>query len=161
MVKKCSECGLLYEDSQDECEKCGRRLGEGHKFVPSEPDEPEVEEDHDSGPGLVLRLLNLVPGVVRPKVVVLSVVMFMVSVAGFGLAAFMVGMGAVLTAFTVGGGAVMLYWTCWGWLLYGDVCTPTEALTDLRGSQWMVLFVVTVIPFGLAIWMMRLAAGGS
>ncbi len=43
--------------------------------------------------------------------------------------------------------------------MYGEICTPAEALADLRGSQWLVLVLVTVGPFGLIVWAMQQAAG--
>lgn len=153
MVKKCERCGILWEDTDERCDRCGRELGKLTASVDSEPSQ------EFSVKSILYSLLCLVPGVVRWKVVALSILTFAVAAAGMGMAVVLAGLGAALTAFTIGGGALVLYWTCWGWLMYGEICTPTEALADLRGTQWFVLLLVTVVPFGLVVWIMQQAAG--
>ena len=156
-MKKCPDCKILWQDSDERCRRCGRPLGDECRLT--EPtDEPEA------GPGTarlaLLWVLELFPGLASLKVIICSLLAFAVGAVGFALGAWLLAMGAALTAFAAGGGGVILYWTAWSWILYGAVCSPVEALADLNSRQWFVLMLVTVVPMGLAIWGMKRMAGG-
>lgn len=158
MVKRCPECKILWQDSDEHCQRCGRPLGEECRLTPR-------DSGTDSGPGpaliAFLWFMDIFPGLASLKVIISSLLAFAISGVGFALGMWLFTFGAVLTAFGTGGGAMILYWAAWSWVLYGDVAPPTEALAELQSRHWMVLMFVTVLPMGTAIWIMkRMAAAG-
>jgi hypothetical protein len=157
-MKKCPDCGILWEDSEEHCQQCGRPLGEACRLA-------RRSENVDSGPGagqvVFVWFMELFPGLASVKAIICSLLAFALSGVGFALAFWLFAFGAALTGFAAGGGAMILYWSAWSWILYGDVCSPVEALAELQSRQWFVLMLVTVVPMGLAIWGMKQAAAGG
>jgi hypothetical protein len=105
----------------------------------------------------LLWVLDLLPGLISLRVIVLAALFFVLSVVGFVVAFIMLQYGVVFTAFAAGGGGVLLYWTAWCWLLFGEVVVPVEAMSEFQGRHWMVLALVTFVPMGILIWLMAAA----
>lgn len=159
-MKKCPNCDILWKDSDDHCERCGRELGEACRLA--ERSDDDEEPGPERGREALIWFLELLPGLASVRVILASLIMFALSGVGFALGLWLMAFGAVLTAFGAGGGSMILYWTAWSWLLYGAIASPTEALAELRSRHWFVLILVTAAPLGGAILAMkRMAESGG
>jgi len=143
-AKTCTKCGVVNASGARFCTHCGAPLAKAR------PAEPEQWQEEDAGPrGLLaagLWFLDLLPGLLSPKVLIMSILAFAAS-AGVGwLGLNMVAFGAFFAGFAIAGFAVVIYWTAWAWLIYGYVCLPAEALADFDGKRWTMMFLTTAVP---------------
>ena len=141
----CPRCGAECDVGEALCPSCGRYLGvrrsAAQPMAPSEP-EPEVP----AGLAPVLWLLELFPGLVRPKVLVMALAALPVAAGLLWLALLLVGYGGIFAGMAIGGFAVVVYWTAVAWLLYGEICMPAEALAEFDGTKWMVFLLAAFAP---------------
>jgi hypothetical protein len=106
----------------------------------------ELEEE---GPGILAPLLwflELFPGLVRPSVLVMSILM--VPIAGFvsWLGFFLLTLGGLIAGFMIAGFGLVIYWTALSWIIYGYICLPSEALAEFEGAQWTVFLLLGFAP---------------
>lgn len=139
-VKTCAKCGVVNVSSARFCTRCGAAL----------PSVPEPEPFEEQEPGVLWRMLEwfleFFPGLVRPKVLIMSVGALMVAGAVGYLALFLLGFGALISAMAIGGFAVVIYWTAWCWMMYGYLCMPAEAMVEFDGKKWTMLLLATAAP---------------
>jgi len=134
---RCPKCGSYCEDTDRFCGKCGASLT------------PQVEEE---GPGLLRPIywfLNIFPGLVRPWVVIFSLVVIALSAVVGGLGARVTALGALISGVFILGFALLMWGTGWVWLLYGYLCFPSEALAELEGYKWMIWILLVLAPIVL------------
>ena len=144
-VKRCLKCRILADTAARFCGHCGSDL------PLSDVEEAEFEEDEEKLPTGTIVLywfLDTFPGLLRPVVIIMSVLALALAGAGLWLTLFLFTMGAMISAFGIGAGAVIIYWTAWSWLLYGRVCVPAEAMAEFDGRKWFVFVLATVVPIG-------------
>ena len=142
-MKDCPECGGLYMPGDKFCENCGAHI---------------VDEDSFGALGPLIWFLNIFPGLVRPKVVVMSVIAIAVAGALLWLAMFLLGMGGLFAAFAIGAFALVTYWTAVSWLIYGYICLPAEAMAEFNGTQWFAFMLTNVLPAAYILWRMKTSA---
>jgi hypothetical protein len=138
------------------CGNCGASLGSA---APQPQPRRRRPRQGVQLPGPLAWFLELFPGLVSPTVLVASILTLAFSAIAFGLAVFFIRMGVLITAFAIGGGAVMIYWTGWSWLLCGYVATPVEAMSDFQGKHWFALMMLTVVPAGVALAIVKMGMG--
>jgi hypothetical protein len=115
-------------------------------------DAPPPEEESPPIPRPLLWLLELFPGLIRPRVLLMSIVTLVLAAFVMGLATMVFMMGAVFSGFFIGAAAVVMYWSAMAWLLYGYVCMPAEALAEFDSTRWLVFVILTVAPIGALLW---------
>ncbi len=148
MLRKCPNCGTLWQESDRFCSRCGAPLG---KKPPLPSPAPRRAAEEPLGPGMraLLWLLELVPGIISPTVIVCSILALAMSGVCFWTALMLLQFHVIFATFAAGAGGVLLYWTALCWMLYGHVYTPVEAMAEFRSKHWMVLVGMTVAPIGL------------
>jgi len=148
-VRVCPACGEAAAPGAVICVHCGLNLRTGTPTHTALEDAAEPEEERP--PSLPVRAVMLVgewtPGLLRPVVLLLSVV---VGLLGLGILAFgigLLGMGAVISCFAVGAAGVIVYAHAAAWIVDGEVSLLSEALTNFEGGRWLVFFVLLALPF--------------
>ncbi len=154
-VQICPKCGYVCREGDRTCRDCGASL-KPRFGIRRKPGEREEE-----GPGIVAYLmvpLEMFPGVARVKVLIMCAVAVPIVVGLMWMTLMMMVLGVVFLAFLTGGMAMLIYWKALGWLMMGEVCTPTDALADFTGLQWTIFLLLGGAPVyvGLAL----LGAGG-
>jgi hypothetical protein len=154
----CPRCGSKCDLGQARCPRCGGYLGARRRApVPAVPPEPEAGVPAALRP--VLWLLELFPGFVRPKVVVLSVVALPVAAGLVLLGVAVFSLGAVFSGMAIAAFGMVIYWTAVAWLMHGEVCMPAEALAEFDGTKWMIFLLLGFAPLS-ALFIYAGTAGG-
>ncbi len=144
------------------CPKCGAECAESYRFCGrcGKPLKGAIVEE-ERGPGLLDALfwfLNILPGLMRPSVIIVSLLVMALSVPVGYLGVILFLMGGVIAAVMVLGFALMMWGTGWLWLLYGYLCLPSEALADLEGYKWTIWILLVLAPITL---LFALGVGGG
>ena len=142
----CPACGIVAAPGAVLCVECGLNIETG---TPTRvADEEPVEE---APPSLPMRALQFVgewmPGLLRPMVLVLSIV---VGILGLGILAFglaLFGVGAIIGAFAVAAAGVIVYAHAVAWLIDGGFGLLSDALVDFDGPRWGIFFLLLILPF--------------
>ncbi len=150
MPKQCQNCGSLWGDDSRFCGDCG---------TPLRSAAPRREVAGAGVPAPLLWLMDLCPGAFKPLVLIASLAAIAFALMALWLAVFILQMGAMISAFAIGGAGVMVYWTALGWLLYGYICVPVEAMCEFQSKHWMALVMASVVPAALFLMLMKAAAG--
>jgi len=141
--RRCPLCGTKNGRRAQVCASCGTTL-----VLSSEA--PELAEGagfSDAVMGPVVWFSEVFPGLVSPKVIILSLLLIIIGAAIVQLAMFVFSVGGVLTAFAIGAAGVITYWTGITWILCGYTCLPSDGMTDFRGKQWWAFLVLGFGPF--------------
>ena len=152
MARKCPACHTLWTDEDRFCGNCGARL-EAEAAAP--PHDGEPAEEMSKSQVAVLWLLDLLPGLASAKVIIMSAVAITFAAVGIGVAVMLLKLGVVFAAFAAGGGSIICYWSALSWILYGEVCSPIEALAEFQSKHWTVLIMATLIPVGALFWYVK------
>ncbi len=139
----CAKCGSPNMSSSKFCARCGAPLAAARRA-----------REEQKRPFFLLRVLlwflNLCPGLVRPKVVILFALAMPIA-AGLGyLGVFLLMLGAVFSGGAVAAFGLVVYWTAWTWVLFGDTCFPSEALAEFDSIRWLLMVLLTVTPIAAA-----------
>ena len=147
---KCPRCGVVYETSVTVCVHCGINLATGQKL--DQQVEILQEEDREQPPrphGLKLLaryIPALLPGLFRPKVLIISMLMLLsgllMIILGVALALSMIFFEGMIIA-SVG---VLAYAQTMAWLIAGELKMLPDALTDFDGAQWNMFTGAILIP---------------
>jgi hypothetical protein len=123
-----------------------RRAGRGR-------DRSEQEEE---GPGMPLWLfwfLDLFPGLIRPLVLIMSLLMLPVAVVVCWLGFFILTLGAIFAGFATAGFGLIIYWSALAWIIYGYICLPSEALAEFDSRKWTAFLLLALAPVGLGLFL--------
>ena len=156
MATRCPKCETIWPDGEGFCGQCGARL---ELAVAAESQEEETHEPAEHARAAALWFLELLPGLLSPAVLIASLGGLLVALVVLWFALFVLAMGAVLTAFAIGGAAVLLYWTSLGWLLYGALCSPVEALSEFKNRHWWAFIMANALPALLILWLLPKGPG--
>ncbi len=107
---------------------------------------------------LLYWFLDLFPGLMRPKVLILSILAVPVAAAVGVLGLFITGLGAVIAGMLIAGFALVIYSTAVAWMIYGDLAAPSEALADFDGKRWVAFLLLALAP--IAIGLALIGGGG-
>jgi hypothetical protein len=143
------------------CVNCGFNAATGERVSTS----TESGEREDERPAAPLRaflfVANLLPGLFRIKVLILSVV---VGVAGWGvlgLALFFMQLGTWISAFAIGAVGVIIYAQAIAWLVDGELSLLSNALTEFDGIRWAIFFTLLAAPLVAFFLLLRALLQGS
>jgi len=156
---QCPQCGTGRLPESRFCLKCGAEL------PPIRHEEsPEALERKRPSRRALNWLVDLVPGILSPKVTAASLAAALVGIVGlraaFGIfAGISPGMGfAAIFAFfyfcSVAFGSALVYLSGLGWLLCGRVCPFWEACSELRLKQLLLALVLAALAFRIALWLL-------
>jgi hypothetical protein len=148
-TQTCSKCGAECEAGLPNCPECGGYLGRRRRepvYVP--PPEPEPEDTFGL-PGPLYWFLDLFPGLVSPKVVIMAIASTVLGGLIMLLAFILFTFGAMIAPFMIGGFGLICYWAAIAWLLNGYVCMPTDAMVDFDGRKWTAFWVLAMLPLSL------------
>lgn len=152
MGKKCPECGAYCESDAVICVRCGINLKTGMKMAPVSTF--DIEGELTSGERALVWLHDWVPGLLRPLVLIISIVTGAAGLGIMALSLFLLGLGAAISAFTVGAVGLIVWAQGIGWIMNGEFWLLTDILVEFDGKRWTVFFVLVIMPlvvaFGLA-----------
>ena len=151
---KCPKCGAVCGESDLFCGSCGSQLSDVSPVQPEVVDfEPEPEKEYSPA---ALFILETFPGLLRPLIIVATILATVAALGTIGLSLFLLQMGGMIAAFAVGAAAVLIYWTGLCWMLCGEFCLPVEAMVDFTEKHWVALVLLTTIPGGLFLGLVKL-----
>ncbi|MFP4057514.1 MAG: hypothetical protein ACLF0G_11660 [Candidatus Brocadiia bacterium] len=155
-VARCPGCGAPLARGGAPCVRCGSEVGRSPGAEP-----PEEDEERE---GLALRVLlfvgELVPGLFRPGLVVLSLVLVVVGLGVLGFAAFLFSLGLLFSPMAVGAVGLLAYAQGVAVLLNGQACLLSEALAELVGPQWLLFLALIAAPFVVMLLLLQSGMGG-
>ena len=154
---ECPECRCGRMPETKYCLRCGAELPEVQR-----EESPDVAWQRRPGPRALNWFIDLVPGVVSPKVLAYSLLACVAGISGGPLALGILGMADGMHAFAsvfifpvylllgfISASAYVLGVT---WLLYGKVCSPFEAFADFRVKHWLLLALLVVLAVKTVYW---------
>jgi hypothetical protein len=112
------------------------------------PPEPEPEDTFGL-PRPLYWFLDLFPGLVSPKCLIMAAIATITGALIMLLAFVLFSFGALIAPFMIGAFGLICYWAAICWLLSGFVCMPTDAMVDFDGRRWSAFFVLAVLPLSL------------
>lgn len=156
MTIQCPQCQAAIEVEEPaqptrvKCGECGATLKV----------RPRAEEaDEEAEPSRALRAVMFVgewfPGLLRPVVLVMSLIFCAIGLAaiGFGIALF--AAGVLISSFAVSTAGVMIYAHGASWLLDGEVSWLADSLTNFDGRRWGIFFILLAVPFAAIFLLVR------
>ena len=151
--RACPGCGEAYGTDVVVCVACGIDLRTGRRIqtaaetrlTPVE-DEAPAEEARSLPVRLLLFVGGLAPGLFRPLVLVLSIVVVALGlgIMGFGMVIFQVG--ALIGAVAIMAGGLVVYAQAIAWVLAGSICLLPEAMVDFDSNQWTMFLAIVLLP---------------
>jgi len=156
--RACPGCGEAYGTDVVVCVACGIDLRTGRRIqtvaetrlAPVE-DEAPAEEERSLLVRLLLFVGGLAPGLFRPRVLVLSIVVAVVGLAIMGFGVSILGVGAVIAAVAIMAAGLVVYAQAIAWVLAGGFCLLSEAMVDFDANQWTTFFVIVLLPMLLVL----------
>ncbi len=149
-ASKCPECGSEYDTNVVICVRCGIDLRTGRALqMDSDPPAGETssgEKRHCLAMRALVFVGNLLPGMFRPGILVVSTLMVAAALVVFYFSMVFLLLGGVFTAVAMAAGGLILYGQAIAWMLTGGFGLLHEALADLDGSQWLMFFVLLLLP---------------
>lgn len=142
--QRCPGCGAESRRRAKFCARCGADLQVAART--RQPLQPEEEDESPRALGALIWFLNLCPGLIRPKVVIMSAVSILLALFVGYVAMVVLMAGGMIAGMCIGGFALVIYWAAVSWVLYGYICMPAEALAEFDGKKWLILIMVTVAP---------------
>jgi hypothetical protein len=157
----CPACGAGRMPDTEYCVRCGAKLPEVRR-----EESAEAAELKRPGSRAFNWVVDLVPGVISPKVLLSSLLVCAGGIAGGWYAASMLtrietirglsGLAAIaslgpyaLVAFA----SVVAYVSGVTWMLYGKVCSPFEAFDDFRVKHWLLFLALVVSAARVVLWL--------
>lgn len=139
----------------------GMEIQTVHKGAPaSEEAEEEIEDDIPlTARERVLQFISgWLPGLLRPGVMIASLLM---SIVGFGLVVLcfvVLALGAAISAFPIGAVGVIAYAQALSWMMAGDFRLLHDALLDFESRHWTLFFAALFLPFAAGIIALKMFA---
>ena len=151
VVKPCPHCGAELDELAVMCHACGYNFHTGQ--VPPPPPAPTVFEPPppEEPPSFLFQAVQVVaeylPGLFRPKILVLSIIVTLVALVFLGFCAFLAALGALIEAGMVGAPGLILYGQAIAMMLAGETGYLQELLPELDGRRWLIFFVLLLSPW--------------
>ena len=155
MSNSCPHCGTVYPPDTVICVKCGIDLRTG--------DELQTEAEPEPRPSAIMTVLlflgNLAPGVVRPMLLITSLLVAVIGLGIMVLGMHIFAMGAVFAAVAILASGLVVYAQAVAWVLFGNFAMLPECLAELDGNQWFVFFIIVLAPIAAFLIALHLASG--
>ena len=153
----CWRCRSYYPPETKVCTRCGVDLETGDELAG-----PEDSGDRERA-GLANRLAVFVdawmPGLLRPGIVILSVITALVGCAIMFF--FLLFFPTILPAKLIFAGAgLILYGHAIGFMMSGRPCKLHEALGELSGGQWVLFLTILSLPITVLLGLASVVGGG-
>jgi hypothetical protein len=149
----CWKCGTDYDDDVIICTDCGVDLRTGAEVGADEDDEPELPPHLKP----VAFIVNLLPGIVRPVLVVCSAVTCLIGLAVVGFAIGLLGFGVVLSSVSIGAAGLIVYAHGISWILAAEFGFLSSTLIEIDSKQWLVFFTLLLAPIFAGVFYLKCA----
>jgi hypothetical protein len=143
----CWKCGTEYAPEVTVCVKCGINLDTGEEMKTRTGDQARDPTAREKTLGVIGEWM---PGLVRPGVVALSIV---VGLCGLAVMAFAFGLLGfrqyinMATTILLGGPGLVLYAHAAAWMISGRIVWLHEALAEFAGRNWALFFSLLTLAF--------------
>ena len=151
----CWKCGADYDENTVVCTDCGIDLRTGAEVGARADDEPEVPRHLKP----VAFIVDWMPGLLRPGLIVCSIATCLVGLAVMAFAVGILGFGVVLSSVSIGAAGLIVYGHGLSWLLAGEFGFLSSTLVELDGNQWLTFFALLLAPVFLGVLLIKYAAG--
>ncbi len=151
----CWKCGADYDEDVVICTDCGVDLRTGAEVGANTDDEPELPRHLKP----VAFIINWMPGVLRPGLVVGSAVTCVIGLGVVGFAIGLLGFGVVLSSVSIGAAGLLVYAHGISWLLAGEFGFLSNTLIELDGKQWLTFFALLVAPIFAGVLYIKCGGG--
>ncbi len=155
--RRCWRCGTEYGPDTVICVRCGIDLLTGEEI--------HADADEQERPAAPMRALlfvgELVPGLFRPALLIVSLLTACVGLAVMRFALLFLEWGAVLAVCAIGAGGLIIYAQAIALILNGSFCLLHDALAELDGKRWMLFFLLLSVPFVILLVGLQFAAAGE
>jgi len=138
----CWKCGADYDENTVICTECGIDLQTGAEVGAKVDDEPELPRHLK----VLSFILNWMPGLVRPVLIVCSIVTCLIGLAIVGFAMGLLGFGVVLSSVSIGAAGLIVYAHGISWILAGEFGFLSGTLVELDSKQWLTFFALLLAP---------------
>ncbi len=171
---RCPQCGKELGRNTVICIDCGINVETGQRFdaqvsVEEVEDPHEPEEEQFAEPGLARRwtlyFAAVFPGVVRPGMVIFSVIIMVAGIAilAFGLA---LALGALVQPFPFEGMAIsaaglVLWAQAWGWIMTDEFSVMPNTFVEFDEERWWAFVFLMMLPIAGMILLMVLMRGNT
>ena len=160
--RTCPQCGAPLTAQAILCPRCGMNLETGQAGRRHWEDE-HLDVVEEEAPSSAMRAVIFVgewlPGLFRPRVLILSVFCAVMGFAVLGVCVFFLALGAVLAAFPVGALGLILHAQAVAMLLTGEITMLQEALAELDFNRWLLFVVILSTPFLVIFLILRHVVG--
>ena len=155
MPNTCPHCGTVYPSETVICVKCGVDLRTGEELQT----EAETEAGQPTAVRVLLFLANLVPGIVRPMLLITSLLVAVIGLGIMILGLHIFSMGAVMAAVAILAAGLIVYAQAIAWVLFGRFALLVECLAELDSNQWLVFFFILFAPIAAFFIALNVASG--
>jgi len=138
----CWKCGADYGENTVICTECGIDLRTGEEVGAQPDDGPELPRHRT----VVSFIINWMPGLLRPVVIVCSIITCLIGLAIVGFAIRILGFGVVLSSVSIGAAGLIVYAHGISWILAGEFGFLSSTLVELDGKQWLTFFALLLAP---------------
>jgi hypothetical protein len=154
---KCWKCHKSFPPEVKVCISCGVDLETGEDLARRGIPEPDPEEIDPYRPRNAFQwvMMNL-PGLFRPTILVGFFGMAVIFVILEMLALLLLTNQVAMTAMTIGAVGLLAWAQGIIWLLVGRFTLLHEGLTEIRGSQWHLFFLLTFAPIATFMVVLKL-----
>jgi hypothetical protein len=151
----CWKCGADYDEDVVVCTDCGIDLRTGAEVASGPGDEPELPRHLKA----VAFVVDWMPGLLRPVLIVCSIATCLIGLAVVGFAVGLLGFGVVLSSVSIGAAGLIVYGHGISWLLAGEFGFLSNTLVELDGKQWLTFFALLLAPVFAGVLYLKYAAG--
>ena len=150
----CWKCGEAYPEEVLICVECGIDLRSGDEIKTDEGAE-EPLTPLQKGAAFIG---NLVPGLFRP---ILAMVSFAVMAIGLFVMALSLGMSGLvpLSSISIGAAGVIVYAHGISWILGGECGFLSSVLVEFDARRWVLFFVILCAPLVAVLATVKFAVG--
>ena len=144
-LKRCPKCGARCQEDAVLCVRCGVNLRTG---LPARAHSNLADEEGlTTGVRLMQWLGEWAPAVLRPWVLIASILVSLVGLAAMGLGLMLfIQWGVWISGIAIAAAGLIVYAHGPAWFLVGEICLIHDALMDLEGRKAYIFAALASLP---------------